>query len=56
MHRLIQDHLEEVLSGNGVGKTAPSPLHLAECEECREEVSVMRQHASMLGPCAYCRP
>ena len=46
MHRLIQDHLEEVLAE--AVDTKPVAAHLAECEECREEVSAMRQHASML--------
>jgi predicted anti-sigma-YlaC factor YlaD len=47
MHRVIQDRLEEVLA-------EPNPAspelaaHLSECEDCREEVSVMRRHASML--------
>ena len=48
MHRLIQDHLEEVLAelnGNG---SSPVAVHLAECGECREEVSALRQQASLL--------
>jgi hypothetical protein len=49
MHRLIQDHLEEVLAeSNGTGQSSPAAAHLAECEECREEVFAMRGHASML--------
>jgi hypothetical protein len=46
MHRLVQDHLEEVLAETSL--TSPASLHLAECAECREEVSAMRLHASML--------
>ena len=46
MHRLVQDHLEEVLAETS--STSPASLHLAECAECREEVSVMRLQASML--------
>jgi anti-sigma factor RsiW len=45
MHRLIQDHLEEVLREV---KDGPAAVHLAGCEECREEVAAMRQHAAML--------
>jgi predicted anti-sigma-YlaC factor YlaD len=49
MHRLIQDHLEEVLAeSNGTGQSSPAAAHLAECEECREEVFAMRRHASLL--------
>jgi predicted anti-sigma-YlaC factor YlaD len=44
MHRVIQDHLEEVLAGLNPQATA----HLSECEECREEISLMRSHAAML--------
>src|SRR5580698_7405361 len=45
MHRVIQDRLEEVLAEPASPELA---AHLNECEECREEVSVMRRHASML--------
>src|SRR5262249_19031023 len=46
MHRVIRDHLEEVLAptpGNGFATE-----HLNECEECREEVAAMREHAQLL--------
>lgn len=46
MHRLIQDHLEEVLAESK--SNGAISAHLAECGECRDEVSVMRQHASIL--------
>jgi predicted anti-sigma-YlaC factor YlaD len=46
MHRIIHDHLEEVLA-ESTGDT-PAFRHLAECGECREEVSAMRSHAAML--------
>ncbi len=46
MHRLIQDRLEEVLAESP--KTSPATAHLAECQQCREEVEAMRLHASML--------
>jgi predicted anti-sigma-YlaC factor YlaD len=59
MHRLIHDHLEEVLQEDDVllddevllesnRKNTPAFAHLAECGECREEVAAMRRHASML--------
>jgi hypothetical protein len=47
MHRLIEDHLEEVLSG-----TLPSghqvSVHLKDCGECREETNLMRAHTQLL--------
>jgi hypothetical protein len=56
MHRVIQDHLEEVLAEpNAEGPTSnrwtesPAARHLAQCGECREEVSLMRQHAGMMS-------
>jgi hypothetical protein len=50
MHRLIQDHLEEVLrETDGVRvENSPAAVHLSECHECREEVAVMRQQALAL--------
>ena len=48
MHRLIQDHLEEVLRETERVETSPASAHLAVCNECREEVEAMRLHASAL--------
>ena len=49
MHRLIQDHLEEVLAeSNSELQNNPAAAHLAECAECREEISAMKAHAAML--------
>jgi hypothetical protein len=48
MHRLIQEHLEEVLAESNPDGSNPAAQHLAECRECREEVSVLRGHAAML--------
>ena len=48
MHRLIQDHLEEVLAESNSELESPAAAHLSECAECREEVSAMRSHAAML--------
>jgi hypothetical protein len=46
MHRLIRDHLEEVLARpNGSG---PAAQHLEECAECRDEIAAMREHAAIL--------
>jgi hypothetical protein len=46
MHRVVQDHLEEVLAEST--ETSPAGAHLAECQDCRNEISVMRQQASLL--------
>ena len=46
MHRVIRDHLEEVLAdlpGND-----PARQHLDQCRECREEIGRMREHARLL--------
>ena len=48
MHRIIRDHLEEVLTGHGSAPEHPAGKHLAECEECRDAVTDMRAHAAML--------
>jgi predicted anti-sigma-YlaC factor YlaD len=45
MHRVIRDHLEEVL-GEAPGEH--SRVHLEQCEECRSEVAAMREQAGML--------
>ena len=48
MHRIIQDHLEEVLAESNPQELTLSAAHLAECGECREEVSALRSQAAML--------
>ena len=48
MHRIIRDHLEEVLTGHGSAPEHPAGKHLAECEECRDAVTGMRAQAAML--------
>jgi len=46
MHRVIRDHLEEVLAQTpGAG---PAKQHLDDCEECRTEIVRMREHATLL--------
>ncbi len=46
MHRVIQDHLEDVLAGSGGPQE--SIIHLQQCGECREEITAMRDHAAAL--------
>jgi predicted anti-sigma-YlaC factor YlaD len=48
MHRIIRDHLEEVLTGSGSAPEHPAGKHLAECEECRDAVTAMREQAAVL--------
>jgi predicted anti-sigma-YlaC factor YlaD len=48
IHRIIRDHLEQVLEERGPAQDHPAAQHLAECEECREAVAVMREQAAML--------
>jgi len=48
MHRIIQDHLEQVLAGVGPDPEHPAGQHLAEYEECRHTVAAMREQAAML--------
>ncbi|PYT14463.1 MAG: hypothetical protein DMG59_17120 [Acidobacteria bacterium] len=44
MHRLIRDHLEEVLTGSNPS----AEQHLRECQECSAEIAAMREQAAML--------
>jgi hypothetical protein len=46
MHRVIRDHLEEVLAEAPV--SGPAKEHLTECEDCRTEVGLMRAQAGLL--------
>jgi predicted anti-sigma-YlaC factor YlaD len=48
MHRIIRDHLEQVLGQYPPASDHPAGKHLAECEECREAVAGMREQAAML--------
>ncbi|MBZ5631636.1 MAG: hypothetical protein LAO55_00790 [Acidobacteriia bacterium] len=48
MHRIIRDHLEQVLGERPPAPDHPAGKHLAECEECRDEVAAMREQAAML--------
>lgn len=49
MHGLIREGLEEYLKG-GPGSAVPPEFeaHLKECEECRDELAVMQEQASLL--------
>ena len=44
MHRVIRDHLEQVLADSD----SPARAHLNECEECRGEIATMREQAHMI--------
>jgi len=48
MHRIIRDHLEEVLTGLGSASEHPAGKHLSECGECRDAVAAMREQAAIL--------
>jgi predicted anti-sigma-YlaC factor YlaD len=59
MHRVIRDHLEEILAeshapeGEALAGKCDAPvqvhqLHLQECEECRVEIAAMREQAGAL--------
>src|SRR5689334_15392747 len=48
MHRIIRDHLEQVLGERPPAPEHPAGKHLAECGECRDEVAAMREQAAML--------
>jgi len=48
MHRIIRDHLEQVLAGHSSFSEHPAGKHLAECEECRDTVAAMREQAALL--------
>jgi len=45
MHRLVRDHIEEIVAGV---ESASVAEHLAACEECRSDVAVMRSHSATL--------
>jgi predicted anti-sigma-YlaC factor YlaD len=48
MHPIIRDHLEQVLGERPPAPEHPAGKHLAECEDCRDEVTAMREQAVML--------
>jgi anti-sigma-K factor RskA len=48
MHRVIRDHLEEVLAEQNKECNPRDVSHINDCEECRSEVEAMRAHARLL--------
>jgi predicted anti-sigma-YlaC factor YlaD len=48
MHRIIRDHLEQVLGERPPAPDHPAGKHLAECGDCREAVEAMREQTAML--------
>lgn len=48
MHRLIQDHLEEMLEGRAFPVDHAVSIHLGVCEECRNIVTAMRTQNELL--------
>jgi hypothetical protein len=48
MHRIIEDHLEEVLAKSNPEVNSPVARHLTECSECSEEISTLRHQAALL--------
>lgn len=48
MHRVIRDHLEQILA-ESQAECDPGPVaHLNDCQECRSEVQAMRIQARMI--------
>jgi predicted anti-sigma-YlaC factor YlaD len=47
MHRLIEDHLEELLNGT-LKADHPAEAHLRGCGNCREAVAAMRDFGAVL--------
>lgn len=45
MHRLVRDHIEDIVAGV---ETAPVAEHLRACAECRGDVTAMRAHSAAL--------
>lgn len=45
MHRTVRDRIESVLAGSELDPSCRR--HLEECRECREQVAVMREQASL---------
>ena len=48
MHRIIRDHLEQVLGSRPPAPEHPAGKHLAECDDCRQAVAEMREQAALL--------
>lgn len=48
MHRLIQDHLEELLAETSLPLNHPASAHLRDCNECREVIEAMQAQNELL--------
>lgn len=48
MHRLIQDHLEEMLGSRALPADHAASVHLRDCMECRDIVATMRAQNELL--------
>lgn len=48
MHRLIEEHLEDILSGAGLPEAHPARRHLNGCAECRSEVELYSEQSALL--------
>src|SRR5579864_2455370 len=45
MHRLVRDHIEDIVGGV---EAAPVAEHLKACEECRSDVAAMRAQSAAM--------
>ena len=45
MHRLVRDHIEDIVAGV---ESASVTEHLKACDECRSDVTAMRAHSAAL--------
>jgi predicted anti-sigma-YlaC factor YlaD len=45
MHRLVRDHIEDLVAGV---ESASVAEHVKACEECRSDVMIMRAHSAAL--------
>ncbi len=48
MHRVIRDHLEQILAESQGEGDPQATSHLSQCAECRAEVEAMRAQSRML--------
>jgi hypothetical protein len=48
MHRVIRDHLEEILADSQPDRQQDYQLHLENCEDCREQIAAMRKHSAAM--------
>src|SRR5258708_739414 len=48
MHRVIRDHLEEILADSQPNRQQDYQLHLENCEDCRDQIAAMRKHSAAM--------